>query len=134
MSSFFTHTSARRFSSFGTSVIRMVPGLATVPMVWVARSLTIAVLRRAQLEVVVPVLLLGEFLVRLFELRGDIHALGLQLPPVIRGDLRDLLFLLRDGGARPRRSPLSCARRSCSFSMRSRCLSVNMSLPAKPSF
>ena len=46
-------------------------------------------LRRAQLEQLVAVLLLGELLVALARAAARLDALGLQLPAVVGGDLRD---------------------------------------------
>ena len=53
-------------------------------------------LRRAQLEQLAPVRLLGELLARLLKLRRALDALGLQLAPVVGGDLRHLLLRLLD--------------------------------------
>lgn len=76
----------------------MVPGLDSVPTVWSGQVFHQAILRRAQLEVGMPMRLLGEVLARFFELVGDVHALGLQLAPLIGGDLRGFALLLRDAG------------------------------------
>jgi hypothetical protein len=53
-------------------------------------------LRRAQLEQRLPVRLLGELLAGLLKLGRDLDALGLQLAPVVGGDLRQLAFRLLD--------------------------------------
>src|SRR5712671_3899863 len=79
-SSFEIQTSARSVSSLGTSVIRIVPGAATVPGV-----------RRAQLEQLVAVLLLRHLLVQPLRLGGDFEPLGLQLAAVVGADLRRAL-------------------------------------------
>ena len=134
MSSFDTQTSARSRSPAGTMVIRMVPGAATVPGGVGGEVLDRAGLRRAQLEQLVAVPLLGELLAQALDLRRELDALGLQLAAVVGADLRQALLRLRRWSALAAAMIDSWLFRSCSFSMRSRCLSVYIRRPAKPSF
>jgi hypothetical protein len=57
-------------------------------------------LRGLQLEKLVAVGLFREFLLRLLELRGHVHPLGLEQAPVVGGDLGELLLRLRDRRSR----------------------------------